>query len=141
MTIKKTLAVFATAALISGFYIGVKESGFVQEFNNAIHCQDGWKKEDNGWSKTKIITEHYVSYSLLKDPETENVRVLRGAIKKKALDRMNLVYTGFLKLEKKNEMEKKLKKIAKKKNCTIVAINNTSTLTKTETKAFGYMGK
>ena len=133
----KKLLIAMMFILIVAF--ALNESGFISDFNNMINERDGWKKHSTStgisYSRSKIILEYVYHYSILNDPESSEFRIMSGAIKKAALDRMIHMKDGVMKVENKNDFQRKVKKIAGKSNT--VLINSQSYISYIKTSAFG----
>lgn len=95
-----------------------------------------------GWSIIKTEKVHFteVSFSVLKDPEVKDFRIMEGTIKKSALDRMKHIFDDVVRIKGQKsdqQIREDLKFIAKYKGGNTVLINWLNKKTRIESKSYG----
>lgn len=140
---KKYIALLVIVLAVATLYFGLKESGLLAEFDNAIHERDGWHQVGAQYVKYETVTRQFIYYSLLKDPEFGgDFRVLEGAIKKAAVDRMQHIKRSTYEVTGKTDdvVKENLKLIAGYMNCNTVIIDGRFNSVETQKKGFGIIG-
>jgi hypothetical protein len=124
---KKAIPFLIILLFASTAYGAVKSSGLIEYFDDVINEKNGW--EQIGYTtyiKTEIVITHFIHYSVLRDPQykSKGVRVMDGAIKKSALDRMTHVDSSVIEVTNNLEgLYDDLKVIGKSMGCNTVIID------------------
>jgi hypothetical protein len=133
---KQFQAILFIILIILVSYIGMEKSGLINYFNTMINQEEGWTKTNNGYIRTRIETTYIISTSLLKDPEKNSFNIYQGAMKKTALDRMQLVTIVTIEVSEISEMKLILAKQAKKFKCNTAIVNRIFAYNKAVSEAF-----
>ena len=137
---KKLIPLLIIVMVVAGAYLCLKESGVIQEFDNAINERDGWHRIGfSRYAKFETVRRTFIMFSVLDDPGFDGIRVLSGAIKKDAIDRMEHVTRDLIETTDmdKKQMNDYLKSIARIHNCNTVIIDGEYASIYTEAKGFG----
>jgi hypothetical protein len=123
--------------LLLAFFIADR-SGLITEVNNMVHEKNGWEKTDGGYVQTEIETMHIISVSLLKDPDSNTFNVYRGAMKKSAVDRMELMTVASIELvaEDLDMLPGKIIEQAEAFECNVAIVNGEMILHRSKALAF-----
>jgi len=121
--------------ILTVVYVLADHSGLIESFDNIIHERDGWVQVDPGtYTKTELVHMTKCDYSILKDPEANNLQIFRGAVKKVALERMKYLQDGVI-VEPQQNIEAELRKICKLEGGNTVIINIEKTWQQTHTQS------
>ncbi len=138
----RSLSLLLLIALI--IYVLLDASGIVSEFNNALRGDNGWKRQGLNFTKTQMIYYTKISYSVMKDPKLKKgIRIMEGAIKKAALDRMAYLkgadyeYKGF---KDESNLEEDLKFICRYFGGNTLIINGRAKRSEVKVTGFGVRG-
>lgn len=106
--------------------ITLHHSGIIDHFNKIVNQEDSWVKNHNGYSRTYIETSYRFSVTLLKDPKASSLQIFEGAMKKAAVDRMELVTIEIIRVNDMSSIPGKILKVAKEYKCNTAIINGYS---------------
>lgn len=133
---RKLISVALLALMISTTVVLLHKSGIVQDFGDAIHQRNGWKEIPNGYSKTIIETMYVAHIAILKDPQKTSLNIYEGAMKKSAVDRMELQTVTIIRVMDLKDLRPKITAEVNRLGCNTAIINYISTSNVTKTKAF-----
>ena len=120
---KKNQIILFIILIILVSYVCLEKSGLIQYFNTMINQEEGWAKTNNGYSRAYIKTTYIINIALLKDPEKNKFNMYQGAMKKTALDRMELVTIVTIEVSDIAKLRSIAVKQAKKFKCNTAIIN------------------
>ena len=120
-------------------YVIADHTGMVEQVDNMVHQKEGWTKIDNGYYTTEIEKMHIFRVALLKDPESNSFNIYKGAMKKSAVDRMELVSVISIELSDKDQykLATQITDEAKSFKCNTAIINGKIILYRTKSQSFG----
>lgn len=133
---KKFQVILFIILIILVSYISMEKSGLIDYFNTMINQEEGWTKTNNGYIRTRIETTYIVNVALLKDPEKNSFNIYQGAMKKTALDRMELVTIITIEVSEVSEMKLIAAKQAKKLKCNTAIVNGIFAYNKAVSEVF-----
>jgi len=119
-------------------YVLADKSGFINYFDDMVHQRNGWVETNNGYSRTSVERIHRISVTLLKDPESKTFNLYEGAMKKAAVDRMELVTTLNLDVTDTDSIKSVILSEAQKLKCNTAIINGKITHHRTTSESFAF---
>jgi hypothetical protein len=119
------------------------DSGIPEYFSDVVHERNGWRKTTYGYAKQTIMHNYTYYYTILKDPEPPNenceVAVYSGAMKKSAVDRMELIESSSITANSSFEdLRKQIEKICKEKGGNTIIIDGQAVTASTEVKSWAF---
>lgn len=124
-------------------WIAADLSGLDDYFNDMINERNGWKKGPIGYSRVTIVNTYWTKAAILKDPNSNKLSLYQGAIKKKALDRMEFLKLVIVEIKETDANLNyasmtidKLKEEAKKNGANVVAIHSQGIIKSARSESF-----